>query len=865
MGRFLDNHKNRFVFLLLTLSIFWPGTGVALAHNPHDIIDALAISPNYAQDQTVFIAVSVEGLFKSTDGGYSWKELVNGLDNKGPLAAIAISPAFQADRTVFVAAEGDGVFRSQDGGASWVKVNQGLDHLSVFLLAISPNYERDQTLLAADSQGGLYRTRDGGANWRRVLDNGGQIRAIGFGPDEGSGLVLAGDHTGALVLSQDGGETWQTGFEFSRSGAITAIAVSPAVAQDGTVFVGTEKAGIFKSSDGARSFEHISTGLEQSRLVRTSKSGISQPVSPSIQSLVVSPAYETDQTLFASSWDAAVYQSHDGGQSWDLFSRGLTTDSQADTAQYYSPHFRNLRISSTFEQDKTLFLEGYDGLFKSTDGGRAWTQLETLNVRFVMGLGVSPGDKDSSTLAITTAGGGPYILPAAASTWLVNNRGLNRTDLVDIVFSPNYQADHTIFSVLGNSEFVYVTDWNQPWQRVRLSPDSLAERLTKSVLRRLGLPTPGFLKEPPTFPDMVAMSPDFDADDTIYLGTRYDGVYRSLDGGATWSDIWPGRQISSMVVSPDFSADRTVFASTRNDGVYKTVDAGQTWRPVNDGLASTLSSIRQGESSFTIDLTRQDIQLIISPDYQHDQTVFAGSVGGLFKSTNGGERWQELTGSSGDGPPYIISLAISPDYGQDQTLLVSAKGRGLFKSVDGGLSFGETGSELLENNYNMELLEFSPGYATDQTIYGASDEHVFRSTDGGQHWELLPRSIRYEDDREVIRYQGGWDNRDGDEFSATGVTYSDVAGHQASLNFVGTGIAWIGTTAPDQGMASVFIDGQAQGQVDQFSDEGETMVTSFAITDLAYGPHTITIEVAESRNPAATGSRITIDAFDIWP
>ena len=94
------------------------GPKQAGAHSPHDTIDALALSPAYATDHTAFIAIA-DHLRKSTDGGYSWKELINGMDHKHLLGSLAVSPSFEIDKTIWVSSRGDGIYRSQDGGDTW--------------------------------------------------------------------------------------------------------------------------------------------------------------------------------------------------------------------------------------------------------------------------------------------------------------------------------------------------------------------------------------------------------------------------------------------------------------------------------------------------------------------------------------------------------------------------------------------------------------------------------------------------------------------------------------------------------------------------------------------------------------------------
>jgi hypothetical protein len=119
--------------------------------------------------------------------------------------------------------------------------------------------------------------------------------------------------------------------------------------------------------------------------------------------------------------------------------------------------------------------------------------------------------------------------------------------------------------------------------------------------------------------------------------------------------------------------------------------------------------------------------------------------------------------------------------------------------------------------------------------------------------------------RDVVQYEGSWRRKEGERYSAISITQSEHPNNHASLRFVGTGVSWIGTTDRDQGIANVYIDGNYVAKVDQFSHSFQSMVTSFSMTNLDSGWHTIMIEVSDLKNPASTGHRITIDAFDITP
>ena len=95
------------------------------AHSPHDVIDALEISPTYDRDGTLLIIVNGD-LLKSMGGGFGWKKLVKGLDGVSYLSSVAISPGFGAGQTVFVSADGDGIYKSEDGELRGPKSTEGL-------------------------------------------------------------------------------------------------------------------------------------------------------------------------------------------------------------------------------------------------------------------------------------------------------------------------------------------------------------------------------------------------------------------------------------------------------------------------------------------------------------------------------------------------------------------------------------------------------------------------------------------------------------------------------------------------------------------------------------------------------------------
>jgi hypothetical protein len=344
-----------------------------------------------------------------------------------------------------------------------------------------------------------------------------------------------------------------------------------------------------------------------------------------------------------------------------------------------------------------------------------------------------------------------------------------------------------------------------------------------------------------------------------------------------------------LAISPDYVSDGTLFASVRAAGIFKSTNRGETWKAVNEGL----SFVEIWSSTPTVHaLAEKDAKLAISPAYGMDQTLFVASSMGLFKSTDGGANWQELPSSRAGAPgpndglcgAYVLNVGVSPDYANDGTLMISVKGMGLHRSLDGGQTFAPVQGDLVPTDRALRdqasadtlspdtlstgmitLIEFSPFYAHDRTIYAASEQVVFRSSDGGETWQTLHRPIRHEDSKQVIRYTGQWAKIKGAHWSGGTISHSDAAAARAELDFVGTGVRWIGTRSNDQGIARVFIDGSHVADVDQYSAATENVVTAFSVDDLPHGPHTIVVEVTDTHHPESTGSRITVDAFDAVP
>jgi photosystem II stability/assembly factor-like uncharacterized protein len=219
----------------------------------------------------------------------------------------------------------------------------------------------------------------------------------------------------------------------------------------------------------------------------------------------------------------------------------------------------------------------------------------------------------------------------------------------------------------------------------------------------------------------VAVSPHF-AHDQLVLAGGSGGILRSDDGGESWRAILlptPAPLVTCLAFSPHFAADRTAFAATMQDGVYRSVDAGATWVRWNFGL---------------FDL--RVLALAVAADYPTSETLFAGTETGLYISRNGGRSWQPT--AFGEELVPVLSLALAPDSGRGGRVWAGTESAGLWLSADRGRTWARRGAELFGESVNALLAGHEdPGAPA---ILALATEGLFISRDGGATWHAHPET-----------------------------------------------------------------------------------------------------------------------------
>ncbi len=185
----------------------------------------------------------------------------------------------------------------------------------------------------------------------------------------------------------------------------------------------------------------------------------------------------------------------------------------------------------------------------------------------------------------------------------------------------------------------------------------------------------------------------------LLAGTVYP-LYAQIPG-EDWSRIaLLGTNTLSIGISPKYDQDNTVFAGTSGSGFWRSYDQGITW----------LQGTSTGNASF---LTSSIAAIAVSPDYATDNALYALTTDGkIYGSTDKGASFTLLRTVSGIG----TSMAISPTFRTDRTLWAGFDGAGLWYSTNAGANWTQE-SQSVTRYPNIHALEVSPAYSTNNTLY----------------------------------------------------------------------------------------------------------------------------------------------------
>ncbi len=566
-------------------------------------IYALAVDP--VTPTTLYAGTWGTGLYKSTDGGQSWRAT----PRSGAILTLAINPA--DPQMVYAGLSTGGVWRTTNGGDSWFSRNgssPSLANKTVNALAIDP--AAPDTAYAAlgtsPGTGRIYRTDDGGTSWitktTGLPDTLPVVRSLAIDPTD-TGVLYAGTDAG-MYKSVDHGDSWSASGIDAAVNRIRAIAIDPAAHT--RVYAGTNN-GVWRSLDGGATWAAFNAGL---------------PVTD-IHSL----AFAGGVLYAGTSW-LGVYK-HGATGPWSAFGTGLpgrivralAADRPAGPRQLYAGLpggiYKKGIASGPWKPANTglvgttinalaihpsapfrLYAAAYDsmGVFVSTDRGASWSRFDNGSpLDFPMALAVDSGGGHLYAATINNIYTGTL-----SGRWVVASSGITNTRGYALAVNPTAPG----VAYVGTENYegeggVYLTtDGGAHWQ-----------------LRNNGLPSG----------DVGALVVDPQTPATLYATVRNKGAYKTTNSGESWvraGEILSTTDVAALAVDPITPTTLYAGVPASGEGVYKSTDGGDTWVLKNVGLGG------RGVQALAVDP--------VAP-----ATVYAGTSSGVYWSVDGGEHWAQ--------------------------------------------------------------------------------------------------------------------------------------------------------------------------------------------------------------------------------
>lgn len=223
----------------------------------------------------------------------------------------------------------------------------------------------------------------------------------------------------------------------------------------------------------------------------------------------------------------------------------------------------------------------------------------------------------------------------------------------------------------------------------------------------------------------MAIDPVYPA--TVYAGTKGDAVYKSYDGGQRWVSQRVGLDSTIMTsvvnqfVFDPFESSRMFVATTM--GIFESQNGGETWQKRMDGMKEVLMVV-----TLTLDPTRPTI-------------MYAGTSGGMYKSLNRAVRWEKVNNGLVD-PTLLkssralgVTVTLVDPFAPDTVYAATLSG--LYKTTDGANSWTRIAQSLPDQMISAMVLDrAAPG-----VLYVASREGVHKSGDGGTTWKAINKGL----------------------------------------------------------------------------------------------------------------------------
>ncbi len=571
---------------------------------------------------------SGDGVYKSTDAGKTWKRI--GLEQTRHISRIVVDP--KNSNIVLVAAQGAlygnspqrGIYKSTDGGATWKNVlfvddKTGAAELSmdmtnprILYAAMWEHGRLPWKVISGGPGSGLYKSTDAGETWEKLKEGlpeemGKMAIAVSRSNPEKVYALIESDsdkEAGGLFVSTNAGKKWSRITNdhrlVQRAWYYIELFIDPK--NEDTIYVLSAPA--LRSTDGGKTWANLSG------------------THGDYHDLWINPN-NTNNFIISNDGGAAI--TFNGGKSW-------SAQSNMPTAQFYRINVDNqfpYRIYGGQQDNSSVSIAsrelGSSGITTaswtaSAGGESAFLAFDPNNPRYVLG-----GSYQGTIEVLDTQAKASTNVMAAPIQYL----GM---DAKDIKYRFNWNAPiiwskHEPNTYYHGAQLLLKTsDMGKTWKEA--SPD--LTRNEKEKQGRAGVPFTNEAVGAENYGTLSYVIESPHEKGVILTGSDDGFVYLTRDGGANWKNITPKGLaeclINAIEVSPHDKA--TIYlATTRykfNDhtpGLYKSTDYGNNWTKIDNGIPA---------NAFT---------RVVREDEVRKDMLFAGTELGLFISWNGGKDW----------------------------------------------------------------------------------------------------------------------------------------------------------------------------------------------------------------------------------
>ena len=632
---------------------------------------AIAVDPH--NPDNILVGSDVAGVFKSIDGGRSFRLKGKGL-NAFTVAAVVYDP-YSPGRVYLLTS--DGFYSSTDGGESWQRKTRAIRYDDRFFGSCLMLFSR-YSLWVATSRQGVVRI---------------PLNTPQFSPKPLPGLknikissialyrnhFYAATPDGVVCYVKGRWESWNQGFDPGF------VNISDLIAHpQGHLYAVERKKGLFRWDAQTQKWLRKSPGLLNTLQIGTEdknmisrikafKAVAANPRNPEHLFLATHPEY----------WPHRVFVSADGGNKWQIIKDFRLAPDASDFWTLEKTASSPEHIAFAPNRPGQLFLLDFQAVWHSSNDGRSWLQRHH-GLQNVCANDIKVDPRDSNTIYLSAWDNGLMVTTDGGRTWKRRMNGVLPGHARELEFSrQNPRKMYLLANPWHKDEMIYIyksLDGGRNWQDISIPVD------------KNRLPSKGYVDGWGTNLEIDPRS-----DETVYAGTNGYGVFKTTNGGRSWRAVNAGLRTpyidgpNALRIHP--RQPDVLFACTLEGGVYKSTDAGRNWKPTQSGNAFT--------AGMAFD-PRNPARILV-----------AAARKTIMLSTDEGRTWQTRTLP---GPPAAhVRANVIAFYPPDPKLVLVGTAahnfeasEGIFFSTDGGDNFRPLPPGDLPQ-VNVHEIAFGPG------------------------------------------------------------------------------------------------------------------------------------------------------------